>query len=87
MFHIKKIGAFAIGLLFTVSCTKQVPKADESVSKKYCISSSLKSKIAFDTIVKKKVTDAIHLTGAVEANPDQVVHFISLVKLESLRLF
>jgi cobalt-zinc-cadmium efflux system membrane fusion protein len=79
MFHIKKIGAFAIGLLFAVSCTKQVPKADESVSKKYCISSSLKSKIAFDTIVKKKVTDAIHLTGAVEANPDQVVHFISLV--------
>lgn len=45
----------------------------------YCIDENFKSKLEFERPIMKKVTEDIHLTGAVESNPDKVVHFMSLV--------
>lgn len=46
---------------------------------KYCIDGDFKGKITFENPSEKMVTEAIPLTGSVETNPDNVIHFISLV--------
>lgn len=45
----------------------------------FCLSAEFKEETAIKTVSKESVTDGIHLTGAVESNPDKVVRFISLV--------
>jgi len=46
---------------------------------KYCLDEQLKKDLVVVQPVRKQVEESIHLTGAVEANPDKVVHFTSLV--------
>lgn len=46
---------------------------------KFCLDEDFKSKIEISSVGKQSVTEGIHLTGSIEANPDKVVHFASLV--------
>src|SRR5690554_5553186 len=45
----------------------------------YCLDESFRDQIHLETVRKQAVTDGIHLTGSVESNPDNVVHFVSLI--------
>lgn len=60
------------------ACGKKEDKT-EIGEKKFCLDSSFKSRIAFHTAELQTVTEGIHLTGSVEANPDKVVSYVPLV--------
>ncbi len=61
------------------SCAETVPPPKPSKDATYCMDDNFKNKIAITSPIRKMVTEDIHLTGAVEPNPDKVVHFMSLV--------
>lgn len=44
-----------------------------------CLDEKFRSSIEITAVEKESVTEAIHLTGSIEANPDKVIHFTSLV--------
>lgn len=46
---------------------------------KFCLDEKFKNKIEIASVKKQKVLEGIHLTGSIEANPDRVIHFVSLV--------
>lgn len=60
------------------ACGKKEKEA-EVADKKFCIDESFKSRIALHTAELQTVTEGIHLTGSVEANPDKVVSYVPLV--------
>lgn len=70
---------YLLGLLLS-SCADTVPIPKQNEKGPYCLNDDFKSKIAFDRPALKIVAEDIHLTGAVESNPDNVVHFMSLVE-------
>src|SRR5690554_4248759 len=45
----------------------------------FCLNEKFKDKIKLTTVAKQTVIEGIHLTGSIEANPDKIVHFVSLV--------
>jgi len=45
----------------------------------FCLDEKFKENIQIETVKKETVTEGIHLTGSIEANPEKVVHFASLV--------
>lgn len=65
-------------LLFN-SCGQPDYQAQQSEEEVYCLDESFKSKIEFERPIQQPVTEIIPLTGAVEPNPDKVIHFVSLV--------
>ena len=70
---------FLILALLIGSCAHKPTSAQHPDRDSYCLDESFKSKVEFERPKKKMVTEDIHLTGAVESNPDKVVHFMSLV--------
>lgn len=46
---------------------------------KFCLNDKNKSITEITTAETQAVTERIHLTGSIEANPDKVMHFVSLV--------
>jgi len=73
---------FAFLLLFSVLCScreKPAPDSEASASGRYCLDSAFRERVAFVKPAYEKVTEGIHLTGSIEANPDKVVSFVSLV--------
>lgn len=46
---------------------------------KFCLDEKTKQIIGITTTEKQPVTTGVHLTGSIEANPDKVIHFMSLV--------
>ncbi|HUH51878.1 MAG TPA: efflux RND transporter periplasmic adaptor subunit [Flavobacterium sp.] len=46
---------------------------------RFCLDADFKDKIEIIQVTSERVVEGIHLTGTVEANPDRVVHFVSLV--------
>jgi len=52
----------------------------KSVQKEqFCLNEKTKSIIEITTVTKENVTEGIHLTGSINANPDKVINFVSLV--------
>lgn len=52
----------------------------KSVQKeKFCLDEEFKQKIEITAVEKQAVAEGIHLTGDIEANPDKIIHFVSLV--------
>ena len=45
----------------------------------FCLDENFRSKIQLEQAKKQNVTEGIPLTGVIETNPDNVVHFMSLV--------
>lgn len=73
---------FAFLFLFSALCScgkKTVPDSVAAIPDKYCLDSTFKERIGFVKPVYEKVAEGIHLTGSIEANPDKVVSFVSLV--------
>lgn len=67
-----------LGLLLS-SCADKVPPPKHGEAGSYCLDKNFKAKIAFTLPKREMVMEDIHLTGAVEPNPDKIVHFMSLV--------
>lgn len=65
-------------LLMCYGCAKKAPDV-VTQTEPYCLDADFREEINLETVKVKAVTDAIHLTGLVESNPDNVVHFVSLV--------
>lgn len=62
--------------LSIVACSE---KKEEAVKdEKYCLDASFKKDIEFVTATVQNISEGIHLTGTIEANPDKVVSFKSL---------
>ncbi len=73
---------FAFLFFFSMLCScREKPDPDSGVSPSggYCLDPAFKDRIDFVKPVYEKVTEGIHLTGSIEANPDKVVSFVSLV--------
>lgn len=67
-------------LISLAGCSNhEKPESTANENETYCLDSGFKERIAFVRPAYGKVTEAIHLTGSVEANPDRVVSFVSLV--------
>lgn len=61
-------------------CGSNNPEVSQSERvETFCLEDSFRQKLEFEQPVSKQVTEGIPLTGAVETNPDKVVHFVSLV--------
>ena len=52
---------------------------DRQTKEGFCLDEKFKNNVEITTVEKEPVTEGIHLTGSIEANPDKVVHFVSLV--------
>ncbi|MDR7130814.1 cobalt-zinc-cadmium efflux system membrane fusion protein [Algoriphagus sp. 4150] len=68
-----------IGVLFFSSCSNADEKQHIAENRNYCLDDNFKSKIELELPTKQLVTQGIPLTGIVESNPDNVIHFVSLV--------
>lgn len=65
-------------LLISVGC--QQPEEEKSITKEvFCLNENMRDSGAIVSVKKQPVIEKIHLTGNIESNSDQVVHFISLV--------
>jgi len=61
-----------------IGCNNDGPEMPVEINR-YCLDENFKQKLEFEKAELKPVTEGIHLTGAVETNPDKVIHFVSLV--------
>lgn len=68
----------ALHLVFLMACDSGTSIAPES-AESFCLDDIFRAKIEINTVQKEQINEGIHLTGAVESNPDKVVHFVSLV--------
>ncbi|MDO3695537.1 efflux RND transporter periplasmic adaptor subunit [Wenyingzhuangia sp. chi5] len=75
----KHIVLAAISSLVIYGCKNEKTTAVKSEKKAYCLNKDTKSKLTFYNVATSPVTQSIPLTGVVEANPDKVIPFISLV--------
>lgn len=65
-------------LLISVGC--QQSEEEKSITKEvFCLNKNMRDSGAIVSVKKQPVIEKIHLTGNIESNSDQVVHFISLV--------
>lgn len=62
------------------SCSKQQEQESTATqTSAYCLDAAFKNRITLVHPSYQRVAEAIHLTGSVEASPDRVVSFVSLV--------
>jgi len=65
-------------LFLLIGCKKE--EEFKAVQKEpFCLSEKTKHIIEITTVTKENVTEGIHLTGSIDANPDKVINFVSLV--------
>lgn len=76
----KLIHLIFVSLILIMSACAETPeKLDTTTSNTYCLDEEFKKLVETKTPVKKEITRKIRLTGRVELNPDNVVHFSNLV--------
>jgi membrane fusion protein, heavy metal efflux system len=68
-----------IGAILLTSCKNPEEQSSNSENKNYCLDENFKSKIELEQPKKQFAAEGIPLTGAIEPNPDKVIHFVSLV--------
>lgn len=66
-----------IALLWLVGCAPIEPELRENSV--FCLEEPFKRDVELVAVEQARVIEGIHLTGSVEANPDRVIHFVSLV--------
>lgn len=65
-------------VLLLVGCKKE--EEFKAVQKeRFCLNEKTKNIIEITTVTKEDVVERIHLTGSIDANPDKVINFVSLV--------
>ncbi|WP_277631554.1 efflux RND transporter periplasmic adaptor subunit [Avrilella dinanensis] len=74
--HLTYITSLSVVLLL-VGCKKEEFKAVQK--EQFCLDKKTKNIIEISSVTKENVTEGIHLTGSIEANPDKVINFVSLV--------
>src|SRR5690606_32740555 len=67
----------AFSFLLTNCKEKEVEIAEKTDS--YCLNDDFKTQIEISEVKSENITEKIHLTGQVEANPEKVMEFTSLV--------
>lgn len=70
---------YILSLGIFVSCGSESPENGRGKEDKFCLDENFRKKISFVEASEDQVSETIHLTGGVEANPDKVVSFVSLV--------
>lgn len=73
---------YTIGSILCALCLYSCqPKMDDATPKtqKFCLNSVFKNKIEIDTVRIEQIMNATQLTGSVEANPDKVIEYVSLL--------
>lgn len=67
----------ALGALIGTGCNND-KKELIIENEKFCLDPNFKKGLELVTVTRQKITEGIHLTGTVDANPDKVVSFKSL---------
>lgn len=67
----------AVGILS--NCADKEKDAQPKVTENFCLKENFKEKVNLENVKKEKVLENIHLTGNVEADPNKVFQFESLV--------
>ncbi len=66
-------------VIFMVSCKDSANEFKAVSKEKFCLNEKTKSIVEITTVAKENVVEGIHLSGTIDANPDKVVNFVSLV--------
>lgn len=66
-----------IFLFLLASCGATDPEMSQNTT--FCLEGSFKDNVKLARVKRENVVEGIHLTGSVEANPERVIHFVSLV--------
>jgi membrane fusion protein, heavy metal efflux system len=77
--NMKLFPYFILVIIFFNRCGNSEGHTHQSGNKNYCLDTNFKLNIELEQPKKQLVTEGISLTGAVESNPDKVIHFVSLV--------
>jgi len=74
---IKALPLMALLLVFSACGHKE--ETQETKPQQYCLDEKFKSKIKIEAVPKSAVSESIHLMGNVNANPDKVIPYVSLI--------
>lgn len=77
--NMKFISFWIFGAILFSGCGNPDGQNNSAENKNYCLDENFKSKIELEQPKMQFVTEGIPLTGAIEPNPDKVIHFVSLV--------
>lgn len=66
-------------LFLATACSYKKSNTHVGEAHEFCLNETFKKDLTFYEVKKEPLTEVIPLTGSVEPNPDNVVHFISLV--------
>ncbi|MBW6482979.1 MAG: efflux RND transporter periplasmic adaptor subunit [Vicingaceae bacterium] len=75
----KLIPYWILTTILLSSCGNAEEQNNNAENKNYCVEENFRSKIELEQPKMQLVTEGISLTGAIEPNPDKVIHFVSLV--------
>ena len=75
---IKVFAWISLSAIILVGCGNGSTDASE-VEGGFCVDEKFKKALEFEQSTLQPVTEEIHLTGTVQTNPDNVIHFVSLV--------
>ncbi|GAA0874965.1 efflux RND transporter periplasmic adaptor subunit [Wandonia haliotis] len=75
----KIIHYIILSAIVLTGCGNEKTGLTPSHKEPFCLNAAMKKKSEFSEAQKEQVTEGLHLTGSVESNPDQVIHFVSLV--------
>lgn len=75
---LQRIILTSLPLFLLLSCSEKELELQPQ-NTPYCIDKNFKQDVEIVQVKMQPVTEGIHLTGAVETNPDKVIHFVSLV--------
>lgn len=67
-------------LLAALSCTNVKEEAAHHEAEPYCLPKEIKESLEIREVAAGPVTESIHLMGSVEADPDRVTDYVSLIK-------
>lgn len=65
---------------FLWTCCQPKEEYKSFQQEKFCLNEKTRSIIEISPVEKKSAVKRIHLTGEIESNPDQVLHFVSLAE-------
>src|SRR5690554_249221 len=71
------IGAIVLTLLY--GCSEAKSPETNIAQKEYCLDEAFKSNLKIEHPKRQLMVNEIHLSGIVEPNPDNVIHFSNLV--------
>lgn len=76
--HFTYFALFAF-IILIIGCKNKGEDLKSVQKEQFCLDEKTKNIIEISSVTKENVTEGIHLTGSIEANPDKVINFVSLV--------